>query len=46
MLLSLAQWLQTLSPEFAGFRVFQYLTFRALMAAMTALLIACWPAPT
>jgi hypothetical protein len=27
MLLSLAQWLQTLSPEFGFFRVFQYLTF-------------------
>ncbi len=39
MLLSLAQWLQTLSPEFGFFRVFQYLTFRAVMAAMTALVI-------
>jgi len=39
MLLSLAQWLQTVSPEFGYFRVFQYLTFRAVMAAMTALLI-------
>jgi hypothetical protein len=39
MLLSLAQWLQTQSPEFGAFRVFQYLTFRAVMAAMTALLI-------
>ncbi len=39
MLLSLAEWLQTLSPEFGFFRVFQYLTFRAVMAAMTALLI-------
>ncbi len=39
MLLSLASWLQTLSPEFGFFRVFQYLTFRAVMAAMTALLI-------
>ena len=40
MLLSLAQWLQTLDPEHLGFlRVFQYLTFRAVMAAMTALLI-------
>ena len=33
MLLSLAQWLQTLSPEFGFFRVFQYLTFRAVMGA-------------
>ena len=39
MLLSLANWLQQLSPEFGFFRVFQYLTFRAVMAAMTALLI-------
>ena len=39
MLLSLATWLQTLSPEFGFFRVFQYLTFRAVMAALTALLI-------
>ena len=39
MLLSLAQWLQTISPEFGYFRVFQYLTFRAVMAALTALLI-------
>jgi len=45
MLLSLAQWLQTLSPELGFFRVFQYLTFRAVMAAMTALLIGliCGP---
>jgi phospho-N-acetylmuramoyl-pentapeptide-transferase len=39
MLPSLASWLQTLSPEFGFFRVFQYLTFRAVMAAMTAMLI-------
>ena len=26
MLLSLANWLQTLSPEFGFFRVFQYLS--------------------
>ena len=39
MLLSLANWLQTISPEFGFFRVFQYLTFRAVMAAMTSLLI-------
>ncbi|OOG50676.1 phospho-N-acetylmuramoyl-pentapeptide-transferase [Polaromonas sp. C04] len=45
MLLSLAQWLQTLSPEFGGFRVFQYLTFRAVMAAMTALLIGLAAGP-
>jgi phospho-N-acetylmuramoyl-pentapeptide-transferase len=39
MLLSLSQYLQTLSPEFGFFRVFQYLTFRAVMAALTAMLI-------
>jgi phospho-N-acetylmuramoyl-pentapeptide-transferase len=39
MLLSLATWLQTLSPEFGFFRVFQYITFRAVMAALTSLLI-------
>ena len=45
MLLSLAQWLQTLSPEFGFFRVFQYLTFRAVMAALTALLIGLIAGP-
>ncbi|HEY0817396.1 MAG TPA: phospho-N-acetylmuramoyl-pentapeptide-transferase [Rhizobacter sp.] len=40
MLLSLTQWLQSLYPDQLGFlRVFQYLTFRAVLAAMTALLI-------
>jgi phospho-N-acetylmuramoyl-pentapeptide-transferase len=39
MLITLAEWLQTLSPELGFLRVFQYLTFRAVMAAMTALLI-------
>ena len=39
MFLSLATWLQTLGPEFGFLRVFQYLTFRGVMAAMTALLI-------
>ena len=39
MLLSLATWLQTVSPEFGFFRVFQYITFRAVMAALTSLLI-------
>jgi len=46
MLLSLAQWLQTLSPEFGFFRVFQYLTFRAVMAALTALLIGLMAGPS
>ncbi|MCX8520956.1 MAG: phospho-N-acetylmuramoyl-pentapeptide-transferase, partial [Rhodoferax sp.] len=45
MLLSLAQWLQTLSPEFGVFRVFQYITFRAVMAALTALLIGLVAGP-
>jgi phospho-N-acetylmuramoyl-pentapeptide-transferase len=45
MLLSLAQWLQTLAPEFGFFRVFQYLTFRAVMAALTALLIGLAAGP-
>jgi phospho-N-acetylmuramoyl-pentapeptide-transferase len=45
MLLSLAQWLQTISPEFGYFRVFQYLTFRAVMAALTALLIGLIAGP-
>ena len=45
MLLSLAQWLQTLSPEFGSLRIFQYITFRALMAAMTALLMALVAGP-
>ena len=39
MLINLAAWLQTLSPSLGFFRVFQYLTFRAMMAAMTALVI-------
>jgi phospho-N-acetylmuramoyl-pentapeptide-transferase len=45
MLLSLATWLQSLSPEFGFFRVFQYLTFRAVMAAMTALLMGLFAGP-
>ena len=45
MLLSLAQWLQSLSPEWGFLRVFQYTTFRAVMAAMTALLIGLAAGP-
>jgi len=45
MLLSLDQWLQTLSPEFGFFRVFQYITFRAVMAALTALLMGLIAGP-
>jgi len=45
MLVSLAAWLQTISPEFGFFRVVQYLTFRAVMAALTALLIGLIAGP-
>jgi len=45
MLLELAAWLQTLGPEFGFLRVFQYLTFRAVMAALTALLIGLIAGP-
>ncbi|MCW5653012.1 phospho-N-acetylmuramoyl-pentapeptide-transferase [Hydrogenophaga sp.] len=45
MLPSLALWLQGLSPEFGFLRVFQYLTFRAVMAAMTALLVGLVAGP-
>ena len=45
MLMSLAQWLQTLSPDLGFFRVFQYLTFRALMGAVTALVIGLVAGP-
>ena len=39
MLLSFSQWLLAQNPEWGFLRVFQYLTFRAVMSAMTALLI-------
>ena len=45
MLLTLAQWLQANSPEYGYLRVFQYLTFRAVMAAMTALMIGLIAGP-
>ena len=45
MLLSLVQWLQTLSPDLGFLRVFQYLTLRAVMAALTALLIGLLAGP-
>ena len=45
MLPSLAQWLQTVAPELGFFRVFQYLSFRAVMAAVTALLIGLIAGP-
>ena len=46
MLLSLAQWLQAQNPEWGFLRVFQYLTFRAVMAALTALLIGLIAGPS
>ncbi|TAN10123.1 MAG: phospho-N-acetylmuramoyl-pentapeptide-transferase [Burkholderiaceae bacterium] len=45
MLPSLAAWMQGLSPELGFLRVFQYLTFRAVMAAMTALVIGIAAGP-
>ena len=45
MLVSLAAWMQTHGHEFGFFRVFQYLTFRAVMAAMTALIIGMLAGP-
>jgi phospho-N-acetylmuramoyl-pentapeptide-transferase len=45
MLMSLAAWLQTVSPEWGFFRVFQYQTFRAVMAALTALSIGLVAGP-
>ena len=45
MLINLAAWLQSLSPELGFFRVFQYLTFRAVMAALTALSIGLIAGP-
>ena len=45
MLVSLAGWLQSHGSEFGFLRVVQYLTFRAVMAAMTALLIGIVAGP-
>ncbi len=45
MLLTLAQYLQSLAPELGFLRVFQYLTFRAVMAALTALLMGLFAGP-
>ncbi len=45
MLLMLAQWLQGLSPDFGFVRVFQYLTMRAVLGALTALLIGLFAGP-
>ena len=46
MLLVLAQWIMENYPQQYGFlRVFQYLTFRAVMGSMTALLIGLMAGP-
>ena len=45
VLLDLASWLQSLSPSLGFFRVFQYLTLRAVLAAVTALLIGVLAGP-
>ncbi len=45
MLLILAEWLQSLSPDFSFLRVVQYITFRAVAAALTALTIGLWVGP-
>src|SRR5574343_645836 len=45
MLMWLAQWLQGLSPELGFLRVFQYLTLRAVLGVMTALLIGLLAGP-
>ena len=45
MLMWLAQWLQGLLPELGFLRVFQYLTLRAVLGAMTALLIGLLAGP-
>ncbi len=45
MILWLSQWLQGLSPDFSFLRALQYLTLRALLAAMTALLIGLIAGP-
>jgi phospho-N-acetylmuramoyl-pentapeptide-transferase len=45
MLYSLTQWLQSVYPDWGFLRVFQYITFRAVMAAMTALLIGLAAGP-
>jgi len=45
MLLSLFNWLASLGPEWSFLRAFQYLTLRAVMAAITALLIGLVAGP-
>ncbi|MEW5885196.1 MAG: phospho-N-acetylmuramoyl-pentapeptide-transferase [Pseudomonadota bacterium] len=45
MLPSLALWLQGISPELDFLRVFQFQTFRAVMAAITAMLVGLAAGP-
>lgn len=45
MLLIWAQWLQSVNADVGFLRVFQYQTFRALMAAVTALLMGLMAGP-
>ena len=45
MLMWIAQWLQGLSPDLGFLRVFQYLTLRAVLGAVTALLIGLFAGP-
>ncbi len=45
MLHSLALWLMQVSPELRFFRVFNYITFRAVMSTLTALLIGLAAGP-
>ena len=45
MLLILSQWLMQMYPELGFLRVFQYITFRAVMAAMNALIIGLFAGP-
>ena len=45
MLLILSQWLMQEYPHLGFLRVFQYLTFRSVMAAMTAMVIGLFAGP-
>ena len=45
MLLILSQWLMQAHPHLGFMRVFQYLTFRSVMAAMTAMVIGLFAGP-
>jgi phospho-N-acetylmuramoyl-pentapeptide-transferase len=45
MLVSLAQWLQSIYPEWGFLRLFHFLSFRAVMACITALLMGLMMGP-